>query len=170
MLTDMGPARRSSSADSVLLARVRVVLLVLVVLAMAGMAADLLLLGHYEDSWQLPPLVVIGIGLCVAVWAGLSRSRTAIRSMQLTMLLFLVTGGAGIVLHYEGNSEFQREMDPALTGWPLFAKVMQAKAPPALAPAALMQIGLLGLLYTYRNDAAPRDAVAAAPPTTRSTP
>lgn len=171
MLKDMDPARPARVADSsVLLARVRVVLLTLVVLAMVGMAVDLLLLGHFEDAWQFPPLVVIGIGLCVAVWAGLSRSRTAMRGMQLTMLLFLGTGAAGVVLHYEGNSEFQREMDPALTGWPLFTKVIQAKAPPALAPAALMQIGLLGLLYTYRNGAASRDAVPAAPPASRSTP
>jgi hypothetical protein len=30
---------------------------------------------------------------------------------------------------------------------------MTAKAPPALAPAGLIQLGLLGLLYTYRHPA-----------------
>jgi hypothetical protein len=28
---------------------------------------------------------------------------------------------------------------------------MKAKAPPALAPASMIQLGLLGLLYTYRH-------------------
>jgi hypothetical protein len=44
-------------------------------------------------------------------------------------------------------------MDPTLEGWGLFVKVMRAKAPPALAPAAVIQIGLLGLLYTFRHAA-----------------
>ena len=30
---------------------------------------------------------------------------------------------------------------------------MTAKAPPALAPAGMIQMGLLGLLYTYRHPA-----------------
>jgi len=55
-----------------------------------------------------------------------------------------------------GNTEFQHEMDPTLEGWTLFVKVMRAKAPPALAPAANIQIGLLGLLYTYRHAASER--------------
>jgi hypothetical protein len=58
-----------------------------------------------------------------------------------------------MLLHYGGNSEFQREVDPAIGGWSLVVKVMTAKAPPALAPAGLIQLGLLGLLYTYRHPA-----------------
>jgi hypothetical protein len=67
------------------------------------------------------------------------------------MVLFIASGLIGLVLHYIGNREFQREMDPALGGWALFVKVMTAKAPPALAPSVMVQMGLLGLLYTYRH-------------------
>lgn len=149
MLVHMSSERPPTSSD-VLLGRLRTFLIALVVFAMVGTAADLLLLGHYEDALQLPPLVLIVVGLAVAIWAWMSSSAAAVTAMRITMVLFLVTGAAGVVLHYEGNSEFQREMDPSLSGWALFAKVMQAKAPPALAPASMMQIGLLGLLYTYR--------------------
>lgn len=160
MLVRMGSGRPSTSSD-VLLGRLRTFLLALVVFGMVGTGADLLLLGHYEDALQLPPLVLIGVGLAVAIWAWMRSSVAAVMAMRVTMLLFLVTGAAGVVLHYEGNSEFQREMDPSLGGWPLFAKVMQAKAPPALAPASMMQIGLLGLLYTL--GAPSRRAVTPAP-------
>jgi hypothetical protein len=32
-------------------------------------------------------------------------------------------------------------------------KSITSKAPPALAPAAMIQMGLLGLLYTYKHPA-----------------
>lgn len=159
-----------SSPERALLARVRALLLALVAFAMVGTAADLLLLGHYEDAWQLPPLVLVSLGLGVVVWTWRSGSATAVTVMRITMLLFLVTGAAGVVLHYEGNSEFQREMDPSLAGWSLFAKVMQAKAPPALAPASIAQIGLLGLLYTYRLGRSARGTSDTSSATDRSTP
>jgi hypothetical protein len=140
----------STPSDGVVLRRLRTALLALMVFGMVGLTADLLLLGHYEDTKQLPPLVLLAAGLCVTAWVWISASRAALTTLRVAMVLFLVAGAVGIVLHYEGNSEFQHEMDPSLTGWPLFVKVMQAKAPPALAPASMMQIGLLGLLYAYR--------------------
>ena len=52
------------------------------------------------------------------------------------MLLFVLAGAAGVVLHYRGNMAFQLEMDPSQSGWTLFNKVIRANAPPAMAPAA----------------------------------
>jgi len=140
----------TASQDATGLRRVRALLLALVTMGMVGTAVDLLLLGHYEDVWQLPPLVMIVLGLVVIAWAWFSGSANAVTAMRITMVLFLATGPAGMLLHYNGNREFQREMDPSLEGWALVVKVMRAKAPPALAPGGMIQIGLLGLLYTYR--------------------
>lgn len=168
MLVHMSSERPHTSSD-VLLDRLRGFVLALVTFGMLGTAADLLLLGHYEDALQLPPLVLIVAGLAVVLWTWRRASAAAVVAMRVTMILFLVTGAAGVVLHYEGNSEFQREMDPSLAGWALFAKVMQAKAPPALAPASMMQIGLLGLLYTYRAPTRRAATSTASPTTDRST-
>ena len=44
-------------------------------------------------------------------------------------------------------------MDPALSGMALFQKAILAKAPPALAPGAMTQLGLIGLAYTFRHPA-----------------
>jgi hypothetical protein len=69
------------------------------------------------------------------------------------MVLFVISGGVGMLLHYQATTEFQLEMDPALTGWALFRKAIVAKAPPALAPGAMTQLGLIGLAYTFRHPA-----------------
>lgn len=65
------------------------------------------------------------------------------------MVLFVVAGIVGIVLHYRGNLEFQLAIDASQSRWELFKKVMRAQAPPALAPAAMAELGLLGLAYMY---------------------
>jgi hypothetical protein len=69
------------------------------------------------------------------------------------MLLVMLAGGVGILLHYQGNAEFQLDVNPDLAGWALFAKVLHSKAPPALAPGVMAQLGLLGLIYTFRHPA-----------------
>ena len=134
-------------------ATMRRLLLVILTLGMLGTAADLLLLDHFEDVWQLPPLLMIVLALLVITWLAVSGRPVAVLALRVSMIAFVVVGCAGILLHYRGNSEFQREIDPALAGWDLVVKVMTAKAPPALAPASMIQLGLLGLLYTYRHPA-----------------
>jgi hypothetical protein len=69
------------------------------------------------------------------------------------MLLFLVAAVLGVTFHYQGNLEFQLEINPERSSWELLKKVMQAKAPPALAPGIMAQLGFLGLIYTYRHPA-----------------
>jgi peptidoglycan/LPS O-acetylase OafA/YrhL len=138
-------------AEPSLLHTMRQLLLVLVTAGMLGTAADLLLLEHFENAWQLPPLVLIGIALLVVAWLFISGGAVAVMAMRVMMICFVAAGCVGILLHYNGNSEFQREIDPTLQGWALVVKVMTAKAPPALAPASMIQLGLLGLLYTYRH-------------------
>jgi hypothetical protein len=120
---------------------------------MVGTAVDLMLLNHHEDLWQLVPLAVIALGLLSVGVAATSGGAGAVSLMRVVMALFIAAGMLGVGLHYAGNREFQREIDPGLQGWLLFVKAMTAKAPPALAPAAMIQIGLLGLLYTYRHPA-----------------
>ena len=142
---------RDTSLNDGVSTTMRRLLLVILTLGMLGTAADLLLLDHFEDVWQLPPLLVIACALLVVVWLVISGRPVAVIALRVSMVAFIVVGCSGMLLHYNGNSEFQREIDPALAGWDLVVKVMTAKAPPALAPASMIQLGLLGLLYTYRH-------------------
>ena len=143
----------------------RLVLAVLT-LGLLGVLADLIVLKHFEDSWQIVPLVLVGLSLGAIVWYLLGGGAAAIRLLQGLMLLCLVAGALGVVLHYRGNLEFQLEIDASQHGWDLFTKVIHAKAPPALAPGAMAQLGLLGLAYAFRHPALGR-VVASESPTSR---
>jgi len=131
----------------------RSLLLALICLGIAGLTTELVLLSHFEDAWQLVPLVLLAQGASAVVWQLLAPTAISTRYFQLTMALMVVAGVAGIVLHYRGNLEFQLEIDATQSSWDLFRKVIHAKAPPALAPGAMTQLGLLGLVYTFRHPA-----------------
>jgi len=49
--------------------------------------------------------------------------------------------------------EFKLETNPSLVGWALVWAVLTGKAPPVLAPGAMIQLGLLGVVYTYKHPA-----------------
>jgi hypothetical protein len=141
----------SAAAGAATLRRIRRALLVLVSLGSAAMVTELVFINHIEDSKQLIPIVVGGGGIVTLLWTAIRGSIPAIRSLQLVMLLYVAAGVIGIALHYQANAEFQREMDPQIAGIDLFWKVVEATAPPALSPGLMVQLGLLGLVYTYRH-------------------
>ena len=132
---------------------VRRLLILLLIAGMLGIGADLLLLGHYENAWQTIPLGLLTLGLAAAAAALVGGGLWTVAGLRVVMALFICAGMLGIGLHYGGTSEAQRELDPNLEGWSLFVKAVTMKAPPALAPAAMIQLGLLGLLSTYRHPA-----------------
>ena len=119
----------------------RRLILLLLTVAMIGTAADLMLLDHHEGYWQMVPLGVLALGLLSVALSALKGGVGAVTLMRVTMALFICSGFVGMGLHYLGNSEFQLEMDPSLHGWNLFMKAITSKAPPALAPAAMIQMG-----------------------------
>jgi hypothetical protein len=135
------------------LSAIRRFLLAILVLGLVGSGAELLLLAHYEDSAQLVPLFFIGLTL-VAIAAHVTIGGAGSVLLLRVMMGFLLAAGAlGVMLHYRGSMEFQLEMDPTLSGLELLSKVLQAKAPPTLAPGVMAQLGLIGLVYTYRHPA-----------------
>lgn len=113
-----------------------------------GTGAELLLLTHSEDVWQLVPLVVIAAGLVSLVWHLVHGTLASLRLFQLLVALYMAAGVLGLVLHYQSNREFELEMYPAMSGTELFWETMTG-AIPALAPGALIQIGLIGLAYAH---------------------
>ena len=137
------------SGDTLLV--LRRLVLAIVVLGLCGTATELVLLEHYEDWLQIVPLVFIALALVTITGHVIARRARSVWLLRAVMGLLVVSGVLGVVLHYRGSLEFQLEMDPTQSGWDLFAKVLHAKAPPALAPGVMAQLGLLGLVYTYRH-------------------
>ena len=126
----------------------RTMLLAVFLLGALGTAIELVLLEHYSELAQLVPLGAILAGLVVLAMWFLSQARAVLRVFQVSMLVFVVAGLVGIWLHYESNLEFELEMDPSAEGWSLIWASLSG-AMPALAPGTMVQLGLVGLLYTY---------------------
>ncbi len=132
---------------------VRQMLLGIFLVGAGGIAAELWLLGHYEELDQIIPLGLAAAGTIAILASAFRPTAATVRALQAIMLMFVVSGLVGVWFHYRATTEFQLEMDPSLSGWALFRKAIVAKAPPALAPGAMIQLGLIGLAYTFKHPA-----------------
>ncbi len=132
-------------------------LLVLLVIGAVGLLGELVLLEHFEDTPQFIPFGLLTLTLLVTGWHWLDGGRRSLRWFQAVMMLLIIAGPVGMVLHLKGNWEMEREFDPSLLGLDLWMTVLRGEAP-TLAPGTLVQFGLLGLLYAYKHPAlSPKD-------------
>ena len=145
--------------------RLRTLLLGLVFVGAGGLEVELLLLEHFESVWQFTPLVLLGVVLVAAALVWRRPGRSTVRFFQVVMALCIAAGLVGLLLHYRGNVEFELERDPMRHGFDLFWKAIRG-ATPTLAPGAMAQLGLLGLVYCYRHPALRRDSPVQSPGTT----
>jgi hypothetical protein len=129
----------------------RRLLAVVLLVGMTGTSLELLLLRHVEDTLQLIPLVLLGSGLAGVAWHARTGSAASAGFVRVLMVLFVLAGFAGIYLHFAANVEFQKETEPTLAGTALVWRALEATVPPALAPGVMLQLGLVGLAYTYRH-------------------
>jgi hypothetical protein len=130
----------------------RLMVLVIFLLGLLGTGLELFFLDHTRGFNQLIPIVLMVMSLLVLAWHGLERKSASLRAFQITMLMLVLAGVAGTGLHYKANEEFELEGDPEMSGMELLSKVLTGAAP-TLAPGAMIQLGLLGLVYTFRHPA-----------------
>ena len=142
-------AQPKGSADTVRMLRLWI--LGVLVLGLLGTVVELVLLSHYEQPVQLVPVVLLVLALIVLAWHAMGHSAASLRVLMGLMILFVLAGFAGFAAHFYGSAEFQLELDPTISTWDLVQKVLQAKAPPLLAPGMMMQLGLLGLAYVFSD-------------------
>ncbi|MCI4671777.1 MAG: hypothetical protein MRZ79_26785 [Bacteroidia bacterium] len=114
---------------------------------MIGTSMELYLLGHYEDSKQFIPLTCIGISLLFMVILQFQRSGMMIKVFRLLMGLTALSGLYGVYLHLLANYEFEQEMKPTESAWNLFLESLSG-ALPALAPASMIVLALIGYSYS----------------------
>lgn len=143
----------SAHDNAGILGSLRRIILLILVFGLVGTGSELLFIGHDEGALQVIPLVLIASGLGAVWWHATFGTSSSLRVLRVIMGAFISVGLLGVGLHYRGSMEFQLEVDPSLAGTALFMKVMNSKTPPALAPGIMMQLGLLGLAYTYRHTA-----------------
>lgn len=161
----------SASRLAATLRWLRIGLFCLLFVEIAGLTGELLLLDHYElhpaealaevaedfeipvedvaihPGWKNAPLLLLGGTLLMLVVHLILRWPLLVRLVQLSMILCIAGGGWGMYLHFCGNAEF----NPTLQGAELFWKALTQRAMPVLAPGAMIQFGLMGLVYTFRH-------------------
>jgi hypothetical protein len=143
----MGPQQLTRMHTSL-----RQLILALVLFGIIGLEIELALLRHAESFSQWLPHIFLLLGLVLTAAVHFRPGATTLRAFRVLMVLYLLIGALGVFFHLKGNVEFALERNPSLGGMPLLWKALRG-ATPALAPGALAQLGLLGLLYTYRHPA-----------------
>lgn len=118
-------------------------LLAIWLIGLLGVAAELVLLEHYEDVLQFMPFAAIAAGLATGLWLAIRPGPMAIRAFTVVLAVFLISGLVGLVLHYRGNAEFERERDPSIRGFALVWESLTG-ATPALAPGTMILLGFIG--------------------------
>ena len=138
------------SAHANLLRRVRALLLGVLLFGSLGLLAELVLLEHWEEQVQQAPLVLLGAIVVATVVIWIRPADLLVRLFRVLMVASVMAGAAGTVLHFRSNAIFEREIDPTLSG-PALVESALFGATPSLAPGALIQLGLLGLVAVYRH-------------------
>ncbi len=112
-----------------------------------GTAIELYLLHHYEDFFQLIPLVSILVSLVVLVLLHIRSTLFLNKLFVVLMVITALVGVYGVFLHLQANFQFEQEMTPIHTNWELFTESLSG-AIPALAPGSLVAFSLIGYSYS----------------------
>jgi len=142
-----------ASRESETLASIRTLLLAALAVGVIGTTGELILLRHIDEPAQWIPLVCLVAAVPVLIWHASSPGVASVRTLQALMLAFIGLGMVGVGLHYDGNVEFQRELNPSERGWTFVRKTV-AGATPVLAPGSMVLLGLVGLAHAYRHPSA----------------
>jgi hypothetical protein len=137
-------------ANGVMEAGIRRALLAILVFGLVGTEVELFLLKHTDGFWQLVPVMVVGATLLISAWVSLKPGPASLGTLRAAMGVFLISGIVGVVQHFTGNVGYEKESNPGLAGAELYEAAAMGSTP-LLAPGVMLQLGLIGLLYTYRH-------------------
>ena len=115
-----------------------------------GSILELYLLEHYMELRQWIPILLSAAGFVMCTWAWRSPGRSLLISLRGLMALVAVASLYVIYLHFMGNFQFTKEINPSFTTlealWPAIKG-----SNPLLAPGMLLAAALLAAGGTYRH-------------------
>src|SRR6185436_13757693 len=132
----------------------RIALLAILLIGLAGIEVELVLIKHTEGIWELTPILLVGLAILIVAWCAWRPTPIGLRATQAMMVLFLLNGIAGVFIHFRANVSWERESNPSLGGSELYMKALMG-ATPLLAPGTMVQLGLVGLAFAFRHPAFP---------------
>ena len=138
-------------SDAQTLRCVRLLILAAIAAALIVTEAELLFVGHTgSNNGQVIAVVLVSLGLITVSCHAILRNTSSIVVLRLTMYLFLIFGIDGLFTHYHWAVQSALKSQPTLVGMPLVYATLSGKIP-LLAPGMLIEIGLLGLIYTFQH-------------------
>ncbi len=111
-----------------------------------GTLLELYLLDHYEDAFQLIPVLCIAFSLINLIILFFKKSKIIIKLFKLVLVLTSFSGVYGVFLHLQSNFEFEQDMKPTATNWELFSESLSG-ALPTLAPMSMLVLAFIGYSY-----------------------
>jgi hypothetical protein len=128
--------------------------LAVLVFGCVGLIGELVLLEHYGELTQLPPLVLCTAMTLAVVAHWIGGGAKSVRALQVVALLMVLAGAMGVYFHSADNLDNAKrdaeEFSEPTSGSAFWMTVVKGEAP-TLAPGTLIQFGLLALLYAYRH-------------------
>jgi hypothetical protein len=141
--------------------RLRTFLLWLAASMCIATITELFLAEHYEDSIQLIPFILCGVGL-IAVVAALHRPlRARLLVLRSVMSLLLLGSLFGIYEHLMNNFAFELDMRPSAVWSDVWFQALRGAAP-LLAPGILAAAAVVAIAATYAHPALLRPSALAA--------
>src|SRR5262245_32341948 len=131
---------------------IRSIILAVIVIGLMGTGLELVFVDHFEGTAQWVPIVLICLAFLVLGAYGLVRVAALLRVFQAVMIMFIVSGFAGIAFHFQHDVQHAEKDHPGIQGTELFQSAVAQEAP-LLAPGTMIELGILGLAYVFRHPA-----------------
>jgi len=126
--------------------RLKKVLVLALLFMMIGSLLELYLLDHYEDSWQLIPILSVGTTLVTLLILFFKKTTKVVNLFKAVLILTALSGVYGVYLHLQSNFEFEQDMKPTASFWQLITDSLSG-ALPTLAPMSLVVLACIGYSY-----------------------
>ncbi|MGB1170303.1 MAG: hypothetical protein ACPG4G_09525, partial [Flavobacteriaceae bacterium] len=107
---------------------------------------ELYLLDHYEDSWQLIPILSVGTTLVTLLILFFKKTTKVVNLFKAVLILTALSGVYGVYLHLQSNFDFEQDMKPTATNFELITDSLSG-ALPTLAPMSLVVLACIGYSY-----------------------
>ena len=126
--------------------RLKKVLVLALLFMMIGTLLELYLLDHYEDTWQLIPILSVGTTLVTLLILFFKKTTKVVNLFKAVLILTALSGVYGVYLHLQSNFEFEQDMKPTATNLELITESLSG-ALPTLAPMSLVVLACIGYSY-----------------------
>lgn len=132
------------------LAKLRQFLLIITAGIFAMTVAELIFVGHWNQTIQFLPFGLCALGLIVVGLAYFRPLPNTIKIMEWSMILIGACSFIGFYEHMFNNFAFQQEIQPHSTAWQLVVATLNGGIP-VLAPGILLLGTVIGLTAIYKH-------------------